>query len=227
MNKDIVLFGATEFEKRLKYYIETFTENRVVAFCVDRDYIIASEFCENPVIALDELPDRYSPENYFALVGIGYKDMNNLRRKKYEQLKLFGYKFYNFVHPKAYIDPSAVLGEGNIIMGNNYIDYKTEIGNGNIIECGNVIAHECKIGDFNYFAPGVSCGGKVIIKNNCFFGLNATIRSAVSIEPYSLIGAGCFISQTTEKYGAYASARSVKLAKKSPEINILYHGEKD
>lgn len=220
--KEIILFGAKEFEKRLKYYIETYSENRVRAFCVDKEYMDQDEFCGVPVISTDNITELFPPHSFELLVGIGYRDMNGLRRKKFEEFKSKGYFLYNFIHPSAQIDPSAELGEGNIILSNAVIDYRTRVGNSNIIESGTIISHECDVNSFNYFAPGVVCGGKVHVGNNCFFGLNAVLRSAIKISDHTLIGAGCYLDENSDEYGVYVPERKVKLKKKSTEMNIIY-----
>ena len=222
MGKKIIIFGAKEFEKRLKYYIETYSEDRVNAFCVDRNYLEYNEYCGVPVVAFDEIDKRFPPDTYVALVGIGYKNMNVLRAQKARELQMRNYELYNFVHPTAFVDPTVVLGGGNIILSNVVIEYYSQIGCGNIFESGTVISHECKIGNFNYFSPGVITGGKVLIKDNCFLGLNSTIRSAIKLGSYVLAGAGSYLSKNVENSEVIVPSRNIKLNKKSSEINILF-----
>lgn len=222
VSSKVIIFGAKEFEKRLKYYIETYSNDKVAAFCVDREYIENDRFCEVPVVAFDEIEEKYPPETYVALVGIGYKNMNSIRAQKTGELQKKHYKLYDFIHPTAAVDPSVILGGGNIVLSNVTIEYNSRIGCGNIFESGTVISHECQVGDFNYFSPGVISGGKVLIGDNCFFGLNATIRSAIKVESYAFAGAGSYLNDNTEKYEVVVPCRNIKLSKKSTEINILY-----
>ncbi|WP_373155547.1 acetyltransferase [Clostridium sp. AUH-JLR23] len=220
--KKIIIFGLTDFEKRLKYYIEKYTNDQVVAFTVNKQFIKLKTFEGKPVIDFESIESYYNIEEYEILIGIGYKDMNSLRKRIVLEAIDKGYKLYTFIHPNSLIDDSVCIDEGNIIMSGVIIDYNVKIGKSNIIEIGCNIAHETLINDYNYFAPSVSIGGKVKIKNNSFFGLNATIRSAITVNNYSLIGAGCYLNKSTKEYGVYVPAKSTLLKKNSTEINILY-----
>ena len=70
------------------------------------------------------------------------------------------------------------------------------------------------IGDFNHFSAGTTLGGKTVVENNCFFGMNSVIRGPKTVADYTLVGAGCYISDNTEPYGVYVPARSVHLENK-------------
>ncbi len=224
--KKIVVFGAKNFEKRLKYYIENYSNDKVCAFCVDEEYLKERELCGLPIVSSKEIISKFPPDEYCMLVGIGYKNMNNLRMKKFNEFATKGYDFYNFIHPSVHIDKTVNLGIGNIIMSNVIFDYESSIGSCNIIECGTIISHECIIGNYNYFSPGVVVGGKAIIENNCFVGLNSTIRSAVKLRAYSLVGAGCYVDENTVEYGVYVPIKKTRLSKKSVDMEIIYKGEK-
>ena len=58
------------------------------------------------------------------------------------------------------------------------------------------------------------------VKRNCFIGVNATIRDAITIAPETLIAAGAIIMKDTEEKGVYLPARSTMFDKKSDEIKI-------
>lgn len=225
--KKVVIFGAKEFECRLKYYIDNYTDDKVSAFCVDEQYRTESVFCGVPVICSYEICSMYPPEGYEMLVGIGYKNMNDLRMQKTVWAKLLGYRLYNLIHRTAFLDKSVSLGGGNIILGNVFIDYKTQIGDGNIIEIGTHIAHECKIGNYNYLSPKTLLGGKVILGNNNFCGLGSIVRSAVNVESYVLLGAASYADRKVGANSVIVPARSKKLYKESREMEILYQGEKE
>ena len=103
---------------------------------------------------------------------------------------------------------------GNIIFEGAVLGYNVKLGNGNIIWNGCNISHESVIGDFNHFSAGTTLGGKTVVENNCFFGMNSVIRGPKTVADYTLVGAGCYISDNTEPYGVYVPARSVHLENK-------------
>ena len=60
-----------------------------------------------------------------------------------------------------------------------------------------------------------------MIRNNCFFGNNCTIKNGIEIKDKTLIGAGCYISKGTDEEGVYVPQRSIKLENKSSlDINL-------
>ena len=218
---EIVLFGATAFEKRLSDIIEEDSDIKVVAFCVDRAYKHGNTLNNRPIIAFDELKKAYPPQHFDVLVGIGYKDMNGLRAAKYSLLKEMGYSCPNFVSSQAHVDKSTHLGQGNIVLGDAFIDYECELGDSNIIECGAHIAHNCTIGNFNYFSPSTCLGGTVHVGNRCFLGLHCTVRSAVKLEDKCLIGAGAYVDKNVPTDRVIVPARSKMLNQRSDEVSIL------
>ena len=44
--------------------------------------------------------------------------------------------------------------------------------------------------------------------------MNSVIRGPKTVADYTLVGAGCYISDNTEPYGVYVPARSVHLENK-------------
>lgn len=52
------------------------------------------------------------------------------------------------------------------------------------------VAHNCQIGKRNLLCAGVIIGGSVITGDNCFIGLNATIKDHVKIGNNVTIGCG-------------------------------------
>lgn len=218
----VIIFGAKDFEKRLKYYIDNFTNDTVSCFCVDKEYLQYTKWCNCPVVSTEKLESLYHVSCYKVLVGIGYKNMNEVRKEKCKEFKEKGYELYNLIHRDAFVDPSVKMGGSNIILAKVVIDYNVEIGEGNIVEIGTNIAHECKIGNYNYVSPGVVLGGKVRMKDCCFLGLNSTIRSAITLNDKVLVGAGAFVNETVLAEKVLVPHKSKELNYTSKEMNIMY-----
>ena len=209
-----VIFGVTPFTQMIRHLEEEFYDVEIVAYTVDRKYKQEDDFDGLPVVAFEDMDQKYPKEKYSVLIGLGYSHMNDIRKEKFAQIKGKGYRIESFVHPRAIRDDTFEMGEGNIILEGAVLGYKVKVGNGNIIWNGCNISHEDDIGDFNYFSPGVTLGGRIVVKNNCFFGMNSVARGARVIENYTLIGAGCYMNNNTKSYGVYVPARAVCLEDK-------------
>ncbi len=78
------------------------------------------------------------------------------------------------------------------ILEDNTIQPYVKIGNNVVLWSGH-IGHDVAIGDHNFITSHVVVSGFVTIKRNCFLGVNATIRDAVTIAPETLVATGAII----------------------------------
>lgn len=211
--KQCIIFGTTDFGKMLRYYMEKFTDTKIAAYAVDGAYKETDNYDGLPVVEFEKMEENYSADKYLLMLALGYSKMNNIRGKKFYEAKEKGYTLASFIHPSAG-QSYAEIGEGNIVLENVTLAYGSKIGDGNIVWNGCQISHECVIGDFNYFAPGVVVAGKTIVKNNCFLGINSAVRGARTLEDYTLVGAGCYMNNSSTPYSVYVPARSICLENK-------------
>ncbi|MEZ4692278.1 MAG: DapH/DapD/GlmU-related protein [Ignavibacteria bacterium] len=72
-----------------------------------------------------------------------------------------------------------------------------KIGNNVVLWSGNHIGHDVEIDDHNFITSHAVVSGFVKIRNNCFIGVNATIRDGITIAPETLIAAGAIIMKDT------------------------------
>lgn len=215
----IIIFGNNQFATMLCEYIKRYTDNHICCFTVNKKYIKENKILDLPVVAFEEIEDKYPSSNYKFLIALGYKDMNSLREKVFNQIHEKGYDIINFIHPSASINAKN-MGIGNIFLDNVFIGLNSKIGNGNIFWNGVNISHDANIGNYNYFSPSTTIAGNVNINNNCFLGTNCTIKNGLTISNKTLIGAGCFLKNNTLDNEVYVPAKSIKLDKTSNEIKL-------
>ena len=201
------------------YYLTHDDRYEPVAFSVDDEYCNTNEFMGLPVVKSSDLNKTYPPETYGIILTIGYSSMNNNRKDKFNALKSKGYDMLTYCHPSSVILTDNI-GEGCLILENCTIGAYCELGRSNILFSSTTIAHHSKTGDFNFFAPESAIAGEADIKDNCFFGINCTVKNSVTISAYTLVGAGVYISKNTEEYGVYVPERAIKLSKTSLEIKL-------
>lgn len=163
------------------------------------------------LISFEKLETYYPPNEVEVILGIGYSQMNDVRKKMFFACKKRGYNIASFVHPTAVVSKDIVLGEGNIILENTVIQPFVEIGAGNLFWHNVKIAHDDKIGSFNTFAQNTSVAGVVNIGNNCFFGNSSIILNRKNIADYTLVGAGAICKADTNPYDVIVPAKGVVL----------------
>lgn len=218
--RKLVIIGNTSNARLAHYYFQNDSSYEVVAFSVNRQFISGDEFCSLPVVPLEELSSTYPPDEYDVFVAIGYSKMNQVREELYNTCKAYGYHLPNYISSRCSFLTSEPIGDNNFILEDNTIQPFVSIGSNNVLWSGNHIGHDSVIGDHCFITSHVVVSGFVKIKNNCFLGVNATLRDAITVEKETLIGAGAIITSDTIEKGVYLPARSVLYEKRSDEIKI-------
>ena len=218
-NKKIVIFGDTMFSAELMNIVSQECGNdKVIAFSIDSKYKKTEEFCGLPMYPFEQLEQYIDVTNTEILLTIGYNNMNQLRKVKYEECKSRGFMVHTYISQKAIVY-SDDIGEGCIIMPGAYIGPISTLGVGNVIRSGCVLSHHETIGDFNWIADNCTLGGKVDQGSNCFLGLGSTIRNEISIADKTFVGAHSYLSSDSIYEGAYVgSPAKIISGKKSVEI---------
>jgi sugar O-acyltransferase (sialic acid O-acetyltransferase NeuD family) len=219
-NKKIIIVGNTSNARLAKHYFENDSDYEVIAFCVNMVYISEPMFESLPVIPFEEIETLYPPAKYDVFIAVGYNKMNKIREELYNKCKEKGYFLPNYISSRCSFLTKEVIGDNNFILEDNTIQPFVKIGSNNVLWSGNHIGHDTVIGDHNFITSHVVVSGFVKIENNCFIGVNATLRDAIAIANETLIAAGSIIMKNTVAQDVYVPARSVKLEKKSSEITI-------
>lgn len=215
MNNKIIIIGNGSFAKLVYYYLTEYSAKEVCAFSVDNEYIqekrLELDGKEIPVVPFESLNEFYPATDFDIILGIGYSQMNDVRKKMFFTCKAKGYNIASFIHPTCVIAKNVILGEGNIILENSIIQPFVKIGNGNLLWHNVKISHDDKIGDFNMFAQNASLSGFVNVGQNCFFGNSSVVLDRKNIADYTLVGAGAIVKHDTKPYDVIVPAKSVIL----------------
>jgi hypothetical protein len=73
MMRKLVIFGTGEIAQLAHYYFENDSDYDVVAFTVDEAYLTDREFCGLPVVAFENVADRYPPADHALFVALSAK----------------------------------------------------------------------------------------------------------------------------------------------------------
>lgn len=97
------------------------------------------------------------------------------------------------VHPSASVSPSAVLGEGSIVMQNAVVSAQASLGRGVIVNVGCYVAHDCSVGEFTHLAAGVNLGGGATVGPRCLCGTGTIVLPKVTVGREVVTGAGAVV----------------------------------
>jgi len=125
-----------------------------------------------------------------AVGGIGNVDA---RIKIFELLLKAGFLCPTFVHPTAFVEPSAILQGGIQILAKTYISSDARLGFGCLLNAGVVVSHDCQLGKVVNLSPGALLAGSVIVEDYAQIGMGATVNIGVHIGRRARIGNGATI----------------------------------
>ena len=189
----IVIFGDGGFAQVCYQYFTYDSEYEVAGFCVDRDYLKQNSLFGLPVIAYDEVKQRFPPNQYGAFVAILFTQLNKIRTERLAEFKAAGYKMVSYISSRSLVWPDLIHGEHCFIWEGNKIQPFVKLGNNVILGSGNIISHNCVIGDNVFISHGVVIAGSVNIGKNCFIAINSSLVDRISIGDNCFISAGSIV----------------------------------
>lgn len=213
--KKTLIFGTNTLSELLLYHLGRTDKIYPEAFIVsDPRYLQSDTFQSLPVVDFEHAKQLYPSSEYGVYVCVGYSDMNRNREKIYSMLQQAGYEILSYIHPSAQIECKE-LGVGTLVFQNVVIDAYSHVGSGNIFSLNTSIGHHCFLGNFNYFASCVCVSGCVSIENNCFLGAHSTLKNGIKIADYTLIGAGAYVSKSTDREALLLPPKCEMIKRKS------------
>ena len=219
--KKVVIFGTGELAQRIFFYLKD-SDDQVIAFCANKSKIDKEKLLGLPVIAFENIEEKFPPSEFSMFIALAYSEMNKKRAKFFNEAKNKGYELYSFVHPSTKIWDEFEMGENCFILANNVIQPFVKIGNNVLIGSNNLISHNTTIGDNCFITSNVTMGGHITMGKNCFVGLSATINQKIKIGDECIIGAGTIITKDVNDKEVYAENSSKKLPQSSEHIgNII------
>jgi sugar O-acyltransferase (sialic acid O-acetyltransferase NeuD family) len=220
MKKKLIIVGTGLFPEVARCYFDELSDYEVIGFACHQQYKQADTIYGLPLFAVEDLQQTHPPEQITLFVGIGYKQMNKMRQRVYEELKALGYCFANFVYPDVKVWSNTTLGENVFIFEDNTIQPFTKIGNNTILWSGNHIGHHTNIGDHCFISSHVVISGSCKVGNNVFIGVNATLHDSLTISNETLVGAGAVVSKGTKEQQVLLPMSTKPFKKNSEEIGF-------
>lgn len=120
-------------------------------------------------------------------------------------------------HVSAVVSPSAVIGNGTVIMANASINAEASIGLHCIINTGAVVEHEVEMGNFVHISPNAAIAGNVEIGEGSHLGIGAVVIPGIKIGKWTTVGAGAVIIEDIPDF-ATVVGNPGKIIKCSEEI---------
>ena len=211
----LIIYGVGEFAKLVRYYFEYETEYKVVAYCLDEQYIENDMFDNLPVVGFDLLEDEYSNTSHKVFIAVGYKNMR-VRKLLFEKVQEKNYTMASFISKNVLRDPSVKIGENCFVLQGAILEPFCEIEDNTYINSGVTVCHHAKVSKHCFIAAKALIGGYVRIGENSFLGFSSVVLQKLSLSAETLLGAGAICVRDTTPHGMYlgSPAKYIKTHKK-------------
>ncbi len=185
--EEILLIGGGGHCKACIDVIEQ--ENKyTIAGIIDQEQFVGTEVLGYKIIGSDDDLAKLFEKYKYALITLGHLQSNTIRVKLYNKLKEIGYILPSIISPISYVSKHSSVGEGTIVMHQALINADVKVGKNCIINSKALIEHDAYIGDHCHISTSSVVNGGVKIKENTFFGSNATSKQYIEIEGFVKAG---------------------------------------
>ena len=126
------------------------------------------------------------------LVALGLGD-NRRREEVAALLEAQGHTLGTFIHPTAWISPTATLGAGTVALPRVVVHTEARVGRGVILNTGCIVEHECIVGDFAHVSPAATLGGGALVGRRSHIGIGATVLHLARVGDDCVVGGGAVV----------------------------------
>ncbi len=98
------------------------------------------------------------------------------------------------IHPTAWVDPTAEVGEGTVVFAGAIVQPRTRVGRHCVVNTAASVDHDGALGDFVNVGPGVHLAGNVSVGDRALIGIGACAIPGVRIGRDAEIGAGAVVT---------------------------------
>ncbi|TFH72276.1 acetyltransferase [Gammaproteobacteria bacterium LSUCC0112] len=209
-DKKLLIVGIGETGILAYEYFANDSEYEVVAFFADKEFVVESTFNGLPLLAIDEMKNYYSPDEFYAFVAMGSGHLNRDRASIYNRVKELGFKLASYVSSHAFVWKNVEIGENCLILEDNTLQPFTKIGDNVVLWSGNHVGHRTIIENHCFITSHVVISGFCRIGAYSFIGVNAAFADGITVGLDNFIGMGTIVNKSTEADGFYVGNPAVK-----------------
>ena len=207
--KRLALVGSSELGLRLIHYFESTGFGSVVGMFDDFE-TEGTVKQDRPILGTTEdMPARFKKGVFdAAVIAVGYRH-RKFRKDVYEYLRSHRIPIATFVHPSSYVDASAVIGEGAIVLVDCTIDMYARVGENVLLSSRCFLSHHVKVGSHTFCGPAVNLAGHTEVGVCCFLGIGTTSVDGVRIGLNVQTAAGSVLTQDVPDHVMVAGVPAV------------------
>lgn len=216
--KQLVIYGTGETATIAYEYFSRDSQYRVAAFTVEKKFIKKKTLHRLPVVPFETITKAFPPKMYNMFVAVSYTQLNRIRAKYVALAKKKKYRLASYISSRAFVWPTAKIGENCFVLEENVIQHGVTIRNNVTLWSGNHIGHRSVIEDHVYVSSHCVISGYCRIGKYSFLGVNSTFNDRITVAPDSIIGSGAVVIQNTKKGNVYVGNPAKPLGKTSYSV---------
>ncbi|MHC4258823.1 MAG: acetyltransferase [Planctomycetota bacterium] len=191
----IAIIGSTELAHQLVYYFESTAFGTVAGMFDDFESVGAIKY-DRPILGkTSDVPELFRRGAFDTVViSVGYKH-RKFRSEIYEHLKKNQVPIATFVHPNSYVEKSAIIKEGCIVLVDCTILMSAHLHENVYVAPRCFISHDVKMHAHTYCAPAVNLAGNTVVGECCFLGINTTSIDGIRIGANVQTAAGSVLTK--------------------------------
>lgn len=187
MKEQIILIGGGGHCRSVIDVIEQENRYKIIGI-VDKKELIGTKVLGYEVIGCDEDLKTIFKSSQNAVIALGQIDSNQIRVDLFNKLKEIGFNLPTIISPLAYVSKHASVDEGSVVMHHALVNANAKIGKNCIINTKALIEHDAIIENHCHISTASVINGGVVVKENTFFGSNATSKQSVNISGFIKAG---------------------------------------
>ncbi len=193
-NAQILLYGAGGHAKAVLEMIQAIGAFRVAGIVDDNPALTGSSVLGVSVLGTrDALPGLLEQGVFLAANGVGGIINIEIRVKLFELLASHGFAFPILRHPRATVEPSALLDDGAQVFANAYVGSSAVLHEKCMVNTGAIVSHDCEIGRYSHIAPGCLLAGHVHVGERALVGMGVTTIIGLKIGDGARVGNGAVL----------------------------------
>lgn len=161
---------------------------------------------------------RFAGQSSYSVFRLFQIALNVLVGCSVSEAKAKGYSLVSYCSSHATVLTDKPLGENCFVLEGSILQPFCRLGR-NVSVWGGTIGHHSLVGD-NCYTAGYLAGG-VQLGSNCFVGLNAVLRTQITVGESSVIGIGAVVTKSVPAFSVVtgpAAQRSAVPSNRLPRL---------
>jgi len=192
-DKNILIYGAGGHAKAVMEMVQAIGTFQIAGILDDKVQP-GTQVLDIPVLgSRDVLPQLILRGLRQAANGVGGILDINIRVRLFELMEKSGLTFPSLNHPRATVEPSALLEDGVQVFANAYVGSSAILHSRCMVNTNAVVSHDCQVGSYTHIAPGALLAGHVHVGDRTLVGMGVTTAIGIKIGNGVRIGNGAVI----------------------------------